>query len=102
MLKHEIEVTERGTVAKLSGALEFSQRQAFQAVIKAIETADGDHFFVDIRELDSVDSSGLGLLVTARKAAERRNMRVVLRTAQGIVREILGIAHFEQIFLIEE
>jgi len=101
MLTHEIKTTDSGSIVPMSGSLEFSDHENFRQILDAIDQADGSHFVLELSGLESIDSSGLGMFIIARKAAERRNIRLVLRSARGDVRHMIETARFSSVFLVE-
>lgn len=53
---------------------------------------------VDFRATSYIDSAALGMLLMLRSCAEAAGKTVTLINANGTVRDILEIAHFETLF----
>lgn len=53
---------------------------------------------VDFRSTSYIDSAALGMLLMLRSCAEGAGKAVTLVNAEGTVRDILEIAHFETLF----
>ena len=57
------------------------------------------HIDVDMRAVTFLDSTGIGVLVAARKAAANRGGTLMLREPTAMVRMVLEIAHLDGILL---
>ena len=86
-------------VLRLSGHFDFNAYTEFKPYqVKALDTPGVKRIIVDMTKLDYLDSAALGTLLLLREKAMVRNIEVALRGAQGVVREIIDIAHFERMF----
>jgi anti-anti-sigma factor len=94
-----------GNVATLSvrGRFDFSQYSAFKEEQTRILEKEGiTEIVLDFSGLDYLDSAALGILLVMLDRAKERGQTVIIRRATGVVREILDVAHFERMFVIED
>jgi anti-anti-sigma factor len=70
------------------------------ALHAAIDAGSGD-LIVDLREVDLVDSTGLGLLVAAHRRAGRCSRRLVLRCVPPSLNRLLLLTRLDRILAIE-
>ncbi len=89
-------------VIQLSGRLTFTDSQAFDNVLNAMENSNLGKCVFDFRDLEFIDSSGLSMLLLARDVAGTRNMDLIFRAARGEVKDRLDFARFNTIVAIEE
>jgi anti-anti-sigma factor len=64
-----------------------------------LDSQNVDHVDVDMRAVAFLDSSGIGVLVAAHKAAAARGATLMLREPTAMVRMVLEIAHLDDILL---
>lgn len=87
----------------LRGRFDFSQYSVFKEEQgRALEKSEVRHIVMDFAGLEYLDSAALGILLVLLDRAKERNQTVTIRHAQGVVREILDVAHFERMFTIED
>jgi anti-anti-sigma factor len=71
-------------------------------VMQALGNRGCDRVEVDMLATESVDSAGLGVLVTLSKmAARERKGALVLRNVHGILRTYLEVTHLDSLFVME-
>jgi anti-anti-sigma factor len=54
---------------------------------------------IDMREVTFLDSSGIGVLVAAQRAAAARGSRLMLREAGPMVRMVLEVTHLDGVLV---
>ena len=87
----------------LQGRFDFSQYSLFKEQQEKILGEPGLKTVVlDLRSLDYLDSAALGIMLVLLDRAREVNAPVTIRNAQGVVREILDVAHFNRMFTIED
>jgi anti-sigma B factor antagonist len=101
-VKYEFADGPGGPVLVLRDQLTFADREAFEGVIDRIVRAGGRRAAIDLKQLDYMDSAGLGMLLTLRDGAERAGIEICLTRAKGEVKELLKLACFDSLFIIEE
>ena len=64
--------------------------------------ADGKiHFVFDMHNLEYIDSSGLGVLITVQKRVLQRGGKVIIRNMRGTVKELFELTRLDKVFDIE-
>jgi anti-anti-sigma factor len=95
--------TERNNVVvvEVEGELAFATAMDFRAaIVETISSSPAMGIEIDLRSTSYLDSSGLGVLLTAREVARKIHKEVVLTHCQGEVRNILHVARFDRLFSI--
>ncbi|MCQ4162587.1 STAS domain-containing protein [Roseomonas sp. GC11] len=91
-----------GVEVAVSGTLTFDAHAAFRQVVMAqVDQPGAQPVLLDLAGLDYIDSAGLGMLLLAREAAEKRGRGIILRGARGQVARILTVSKFNQLFTIQ-
>ncbi len=95
--------TERNNVVVVAveGELAFATAMDFRAaIVETITSSPAMGIEVDLGQTSYLDSSGLGVLLTAREMARKVQKEVVLTHCRGEVRNILQVARFDRLFSI--
>ncbi|MBD3727688.1 MAG: STAS domain-containing protein [Moraxella osloensis] len=61
---------------------------------------DIDHLVVDLKNLSTMDSSALGMLIVLRQRLLNRNIPIHLMNPNASVKNTLDIAKFGELFII--
>lgn len=86
---------ERAAVIVVSGELDLASAPVLEEELN--RAADGaDLLIVDLRELEFIDSTGLGLLIKANRQAEAAGRRFAIVRGQSQVQRLLGVTGIEQ------
>tara|TARA_R110002167_G_scaffold301071_1_gene505335 strand:+ start:137 stop:439 length:303 start_codon:yes stop_codon:yes gene_type:complete len=85
----------------LNGRLVFSENGAFRELVEELGEHHGKSLVLDVTKLEFIDSAGLGMLLIAKEEAEKNQMSMTVRGAQGQVREMFDISCFDSIISIE-
>ena len=88
-------------VVSLSDRLMFSDHEDFRRVISTLVESDKANRVLDLKDLVSVDSAGLGMLVIAHEECQSVNAKLVFRGPTGQVRRMLELGRFDTILQIE-
>lgn len=56
---------------------------------------------VDLRELKNIDSTGLGVLVSANKLANKNNGKVYIKGVNNNIRKIFQLTRLDKVFKIK-
>lgn len=87
---------------RLDGRFDFTGHRHFKtAYIAALDHVDVSEIIIDFERVDYLDSSALGMLLVLRDRALELNRRVVLENGKGVVRDVLRIANFQNLFDIK-
>jgi anti-sigma B factor antagonist len=84
----------------LIGHLTFWDAKKFRTVISNMDNAEITNCVFDLHGLDSIDSSGLGMLVNASDVSSHHGYDVALIGAHGSVRGLLDISRMDTLFVI--
>jgi anti-anti-sigma factor len=74
---------------KLSGELTFSSYKEFQDVMKSATDSGKKSCVIDLTDLTSIDSAGIGMLLFANDETKQTNIDLSLRGPQGPVKTVL-------------
>jgi anti-sigma B factor antagonist len=66
---------------------------------QVLETGEAGHIEVTMRDVTFLDSSGLGMLVAAQRAAIAKGRTLILREAGPVVRMVLEVTHLDGVLL---
>lgn len=91
----------RENVVRLAGHLDVrSVGDVRQELNDLIDATDGD-VIVDLRAVDVVDATGLGLLVAAHRRVQRLGRNLVLRQPMPPVVRILAVTRLSRVLHVE-
>lgn len=83
------------------GKLVYGQTEnAKKQVVELLEDAPG--YFFDIRQLETIDSTGLGVLINIGKKFNQAKRSMGIIVEDGLIKELLHIAKFHLIFPIAQ
>jgi HptB-dependent secretion and biofilm anti anti-sigma factor len=86
----------------MTGKFDFSKHRAFRdACESALASGDVGTVHVDLRQVSYLDSSALGMLLLLRDKAKVAGKAVSIATQPGTVRDILRVAHFQDLFALD-
>jgi|SoiMethySBSTD1v2_1073268.scaffolds.fasta_scaffold42385_3 anti-anti-sigma factor len=86
-------------VIRLKGRFDFAGHREFKRCCEgALSEPSVQQIDVDLRGVEYLDSSALGMLLLLRERADSRNVPIALLHCSGIVREILDVASFDTMF----
>ena len=89
-------------VATFAGRLTFVDANGFHEVADAIRQSASSVWVFDFKELEFIDSAGLGMLLMVRDVISGLGNKLTIRHAQGQVRKALDLARFQELLLIED
>lgn len=87
---------DRAAVIVVSGELDLASAPALEEELNRALTNGADLLIVDLRELEFIDSTGLGLLIKANRQAEAAGRRFAIVRGQSQVQRLLGVTGIEQ------
>lgn len=100
-MKQEFLVQDGQLVVTLDGSLYVEEAAILrERLLEYIHTGQRD-FVVDLKEVDYIDSSGLGVLVAIQKRALQNGGKVVIRGLRGTVRELFEMTRLTKVFEIQ-
>ncbi|MBF0369457.1 MAG: STAS domain-containing protein [Magnetococcales bacterium] len=97
-----MDVIERGGKVIITpiGELGYESRKALQNIYNQYEP--GTHYILDLKQIDYILSSGLGVLLMLKEHNEAgsQKSRIEIINAKPEVRKILKFAHFDKLFTL--
>ena len=82
------------------GELDLHSCQLFRDRLTELMRGEGPRLVLDLSDLQFIDSSGLGALLTMLRVAEDRRPRIVLSPANGRVARLLRTTRLDLLFTI--
>jgi anti-anti-sigma factor len=102
ILDYTIQTDANGKTFFLSGQLTFKDHAEITTLRNQLdELATSQECVFDMKDLEFVDSSGLGSLIAIRESVEQKNIKIVLRHPQPKVMNIIRVCGFDTLFSIE-
>jgi len=92
----EVRSADGAAVIVVSGELDLASAPALEEELTRAVTNGADPVIVDLRELEFIDSTGLGLLIKANRKAEAAGRRFAIVRGQSQVQRLLGVTGIEQ------
>jgi len=90
------------TVIEVSGELDLASAPVLQQELERAEGSDAELVVLDLRELEFIDSTGLGLLVKAHRWSEDAGRRFAVVKGSSQVQRLLELAGLgERLTLID-
>jgi anti-anti-sigma factor len=87
---------------ELRGRFDFTSHRDFkQAYEAAFEARGVTEVVVDMREVEYLDSSALGMLLLLRDKGKALSKPVSLANCAGTVRDVLRVANFDKLFTLQ-
>lgn len=85
------------------GILNFSNSHVYAKKIRAAILAQPIHQCIfDLSQLESVDSSGLGIIINLFPLAKEKGFEIILCNPSLSIRSIFSLSHFDHIFKIRK
>ncbi|ODU68122.1 MAG: hypothetical protein ABT05_03030 [Lautropia sp. SCN 66-9] len=83
---------------KLNGQFDFNCYPEFRSLTEQALAMDGiGEYLVDLRDVDYLDSSALGMLLNFNDAVVNQGRRLAVANAHGLAEQILRIANFQKV-----
>ena len=82
------------------GALTMEDHAAFRSLLADVDQRKPKHCAFDLRDLQSIDSAGIGMLLIASEQAKKANWTFSLDNATGHVRRVLDLADLAKVVTI--
>ena len=102
-MKMKTEIVRNGgqVTLQLNGTLDMHAHTSFrQAYRKLLEEGGCQRLILDMRQVDYIDSSGLGMLLLLQGEVEDATTDIVLQGCQPSVLQVLNTANFHKIYRI--
>ena len=86
---------------RLSGKLLFDDRAGFNDLLSKMEVSSKEEFVIDLDDLQSIDSAGLGMMMIAHDKITGSGKKFSIIKAKDQVKKVLEITEFSKIMHIE-
>ena len=90
------EVQDRKVTLKLEGNFTYTQRKAFQEVMRTVDTDQVEHIIIDLSQVVFLDSAALGLLMITHRQLQAETRTLSLAYPQPTVRQIIELANLHK------
>jgi len=100
MLQITEHVQDNNVSLMLSGRLDIQARTLFQTALKQAQSTNPKEIILDFRAVQFIDSSGLALLILAKKTVLDPHCQMSLVVSSGYVRKILDLTNMGERFSI--
>lgn len=97
-MKQEFKVRDGGVDVVLSGSMYVEEAAELREKLLYYVDSGFRNFSVDLRKVDYIDSSGLGVFVAIQKRALQQGGEVTLVGAVGMVKEIIELTRLDRVF----
>ena len=101
-MEYDVKAGDRGDELAIRGRFTFADYQQFRELVTRLLSSSASRYVIDLRDLEFIDSAGLGMLLLARDEAQRKNRALSLRRPSGQVRRVIDVARFDTLFEILE
>lgn len=98
---HKIKSTGLRVEVEIKGKLIYADHPAFRQIVELVGTQENQILTFDLRELEFIDSAGLGMLLLARDKILEVNGIVILKGPVGQVLKMIELGRFDTLFQIE-
>lgn len=96
-----IQETDTRITATLSGELDTAAAQETEKALMPLLNSKGKEILIDCTSLEYISSSGLRVLLSILKQAKSVGSRVVLKNVNEVIRDVLDLTGFVNIFEFE-
>lgn len=97
-MRTTVNKTPQQVVIRLSGRFDFEARRDFDLAVREALDDKARQVYVNLSEVEYMDSSALGMLLVLRDKAIEAGKQVAVGEAQGFVKKILEVANFQKLF----
>jgi anti-anti-sigma factor len=94
-------ITEGRAVIRLDGRFDFNSHRDFREAVDSALASPASVITVDLKGVEYLDSSALGMLLMLRDRAKSAAREVKLTGCRNAVKQILDIANFGKLFSID-
>ena len=88
----------KSQIIKLFGELDIHASVDFKEDVMKILEENDDDIFLDFTDLDYIDSTGLGALISILKVAQEKEKKVYLKEVNERIRKLFKITQLEDMF----
>ena len=85
----------------IKGRFDYKVSKEFRDAYRHVPGRDGIAYYVDLGDVEYMDSSALGMLLLLREHAKCRGGHVIIEQPNEPIDKILKVANFEHLFTID-
>jgi anti-anti-sigma factor len=94
-------VLDKKATLSLAGRFDFTMHKEFRDLSqKVLEENELKQIEIDLKDVDYLDSSALGILLLLKDRATQRGISIAITGCRDNIRQILEIANFNKLFSI--
>ena len=97
--KEIIKREDKGPIIKLFGELDIYASQDFKDSVMRIYRETDDNIYLDFENLEYIDSTGLGALISILKEVREADKKVYIRSVNERIRKLFKITKLEEMFV---
>lgn len=101
-LKIRKEMLDHSTNIYLSGEVDIYTSKYFKEELNNIVDSSKLDVIIDFKELNYIDSTGLGILVGALKKVKQNNKEVYITNIKDSIKKLFIITGLDKLFIIKE
>lgn len=99
-LEYRIERHDDTITVVPEGAIGMETVDVLREVLRSVvDSRHGGRIDIDMRAVTFLDSSGIGVIIAAQRAAAGRRTRLTLSRPGPVVRMVLEVAHLDQVLV---
>ena len=100
-MKTTVQEIDGRLVAVLEGELDTAASAETEAALKPLFESEGKDLVLDCTGLEYIASSGLRILMNLVKKAKGQGDRVILKSVNEVIRDVLDLTGFTPLFVFE-
>ena len=100
-MKQDFNVGNGQVTVSLSGSLYVEEAAALRERLLDYIQSGQRNFVIDLKGVDYIDSSGLGVLVAIQKRALQNGGKVIIKGLQGTVKELFEMTRLTKVFDVQ-
>ena len=97
-MRYEVRKAPGLTEIALKGRMTFSDHRAFQEMMAEFDAPVGHQLVFNLSKLESVDSSGLGMLLIAGDEAKKKSLQFRIESPKAEVRRVIDLGKLDRVF----
>jgi anti-anti-sigma factor len=87
-------------VLHVGGRIDFESSLDFEQQVNSMIQSGGDHFVIELSDVELLSSAGLRVLLSTAKRVQHRHAELALASPSQVVLQVFRISHFDLLFKI--
>lgn len=97
---HSLKISHPRVIVEIIGKLSYEDYQAFRQIVEEILNIEKAQCSFDLKNLDFLDSAGLGMFLFAKERIEANGGKLLLINPKDHISKLLELGGFGEIFQI--